>query len=81
MRDFMRRIILVFSVIFLGIITITTGCGREKNVSIDELNKIPDLYYKGLKIWADQTAKLYPYGYPFSYVSTQIHQYILSTDL
>ena len=35
----MRRIILVFSVIFLGIITITTGCGREKNVSIDELNK------------------------------------------
>ena len=38
----MRRIILVFSVIFLGIITITTGCGREKNVSIDELNKIND---------------------------------------
>ena len=38
----MRRIILVFSVIFLCIITITTGCGREKNVSIDELNKIND---------------------------------------
>ena len=38
----MRRIILVFSVIFLGIITITTGCGREKSVSIDELNKIND---------------------------------------
>ena len=38
----MRRIILVFSVIFLGIITITTGCGREKNVSIDELIKIND---------------------------------------
>ena len=42
MGYFMRRIILVFSVIFLGIITITTGCGREKNVSIDELIKIND---------------------------------------
>ena len=42
MGYFMRRIILGFSVIFLGIITITTGCGREKNVSIDELNKIND---------------------------------------
>lgn len=38
----MRRIILIFGVIFLGIITITTGCSREKNVSIDELNKIND---------------------------------------
>lgn len=37
----MRRIILIFSVIFLGII-ITTGCSREKEVSIDELNKIND---------------------------------------
>ena len=38
----MRRIILIFGVIFLGIITITTGCSREKEVSIDELNKIND---------------------------------------
>lgn len=44
---------------------------------VDTLNEIPDLNYKGLKIWADQTAKLFPYGYPFSYVSNQIHQYIL----
>lgn len=55
--------------------------GKELNLLhyeiINELNKIPNLYYKGLKIWADQTAKLYPYGYPFSYVATQIHQYIL----
>lgn len=41
------------------------------------LNSIPNLYYKGMKIWADQTAKLFPYGYPFSFVATQIHQYIL----
>lgn len=44
---------------------------------VDTLNEIPNLNYKGLKIWADQTAKLFPYGYPFSYVSNQIHQYIL----
>lgn len=41
------------------------------------LNEITNLQYKGLKIWADQTTKLFPYGYPFSYVSNQIHQYIL----
>lgn len=44
---------------------------------IEKLNEITNLNYKGLKIWADQTAKLFPYGYPFSFVSNQIHQYIL----
>lgn len=55
--------------------------GKELNMLhydiINVLNKIPNLYYKGMKIWADQTAKLFPYGYPFSFVATQIHQYIL----
>lgn len=37
----MRRIILIFSVIFLGVI-ITTGCSRNEKASIDELNKIND---------------------------------------
>lgn len=44
---------------------------------VGKLNNIPDLNYKGMKIWADQTAKLFPYGYPFSFVANQIHQYIL----
>lgn len=44
---------------------------------VDKLNEIPNLNYKGMKIWADQTAKLFPYGYPFSFVANQIHQYIL----
>jgi len=44
---------------------------------IHTINEIPNLYYKGLKIWADETVKLYPYGYPFSFVANQIHQYIL----
>lgn len=44
---------------------------------VDALNQIPNLYYKGMKIWADESTKLYPYGYPFSFVANQIHQYIL----
>lgn len=55
--------------------------GKETNLLhariVDELNKIDNLNYKGMKIWADQTAKLFPYGYPFSFVANQIHQYIL----
>ena len=34
---------------------------------VNELNKIPNLYYKGMKIWADESTKLYPYGYPFAW--------------
>ena len=44
---------------------------------VASLNQIPSLYYKGMKIWADESARLYPYGYPFSFVANQIHQYIL----
>lgn len=44
---------------------------------VDKINEIKDIQYKGLRIWADQTAKLFPYGYPFSFVANQIHQYIL----
>ncbi len=44
---------------------------------VEKLNEIPNIYYKGLKIWADNSSRLYPYGYPFSFVANQIHQYIL----
>jgi len=44
---------------------------------IYKLNGIKDLKYLGTKIWADQGVNLYPYGYPYSYVSNQIHQYII----
>ncbi|MFW3426551.1 DNA methyltransferase [Aliarcobacter butzleri] len=44
---------------------------------IRDLNIIDNLKYLGTKIWADQSVNLYPYGYPFSYVSNQIHQYIM----
>ena len=52
-------------------------CNLLHSQIIEKLNEIDDIYYKGLKIWADQTAKLFPYGYPFSFVANQIHQYIL----
>lgn len=44
---------------------------------VSKLNEIDSLNYKGMRIWADESAKLYPYGYPFSFVANQIHQYIL----
>lgn len=55
--------------------------GKKTNLlhaeMVSKLNEIPNLNYKGMKIWADQTTKLFPYGYPFSFVANQIHQYIL----
>lgn len=44
---------------------------------VEKLNEISNLNYKGMKIWVDLTTKLFPYGYPFSFVANQIHQYIL----
>ncbi len=44
---------------------------------VSELSKIEQLQFKGYKIWYDKSISLYPYGYPYSYVSNQLHQYIL----
>lgn len=44
---------------------------------IDDLHSIDGLNYLGTKIWADNSVNLYPYGYPYSFVSNQIHQYIM----
>lgn len=55
--------------------------GKNHNLlhakAIESINKLDEFRYVGMKIWADQTAKLFPYGYPYSFVATQIHQYIL----
>ncbi len=55
--------------------------GKELNLlhcnMILDLNEIENLNYLGTKIWADQGVNLFPYWYPYSYVSNQIHQYIL----
>lgn len=44
---------------------------------INELIKIEGLEYKGMRIWHDQAMSLYPFGYPYSFIMNQLHQYIL----
>jgi DNA modification methylase len=44
---------------------------------IDTMNKINGINYVGMKIWSDESINLYPYGYPYSFVSNQLHQYIM----
>ncbi len=44
---------------------------------IRDIDSVKNIKYLETKIWADQGVNLYPYGYPYSYVSNQIHQYIL----
>lgn len=38
---------------------------------------LPDLRFRGYKLWVDQTINLYPFGYPYGFVANQVHQYIL----
>lgn len=55
--------------------------GKELNLLhadlIRDISTINNISYLGTKIWANQGVNLYPYGYPYSYVSNQVHQYIL----
>lgn len=44
---------------------------------IYSITKTAKYRYSGLRIWADEGVNLYPYGYPYSFVANQIHQYIL----
>jgi len=44
---------------------------------VNEIKRIGNIYYKGMRIWHDQAMSLYPFGYPYSFVMNQIHQYIL----
>jgi DNA modification methylase len=44
---------------------------------VSTLLTINGLRFKGYKIWFDKAQNLYPFGYPFSYVSNQFHQFIL----
>ncbi len=44
---------------------------------VETLLKIEGLSFKGYKIWHDKTPALYPFGYPFAFVSNQLHQFAL----
>lgn len=45
--------------------------------TVKVISSIDNIRYRGMKIWFNKSAKLFPYGYPFSYVSNQMHQFIL----
>src|SRR5262249_53456017 len=44
---------------------------------VEELLKLPNLSYRGYRIWHDLGQNLYPFGYPFAFVANQVHQFIL----
>ena len=44
---------------------------------IHAICEIPELEYRGMRIWHDQANDLYPFGYPYAFVMNQMHQYIL----
>ncbi len=44
---------------------------------VSDLSNIPGMRYRGMRIWANMTQKLYPLGYPYAFVANQIQQYIL----
>lgn len=44
---------------------------------VNDISSLDCFEYQGMRIWADQCVNLYPYGYPYSFVANQIHQYIL----
>lgn len=44
---------------------------------VNYLSTVPELRYRGYKIWHDRTINLYPFGYPHAFVANQLHQYIL----
>lgn len=41
------------------------------------LSKIDDLTFRGYRIWFDKTLNQYPFGYPYAFVATQVHQFAL----
>lgn len=44
---------------------------------VEELLRLPDLSFRGYRIWHDQSQNLYPFGYPYAFVANQVHQFIL----
>jgi DNA modification methylase len=43
----------------------------------EKLAEIDPLTFRGYRIWYDKTLSQYPFGYPYAFVATQIHQFAL----
>ena len=44
---------------------------------VEVLADVENLRFRGYKIWYDKSLKLYPFGYPYAYISNQLHQFSL----
>jgi adenine-specific DNA methylase/DNA modification methylase len=44
---------------------------------VETFADVENLRFRGYKIWYDKSLKLYPFGYPYAYVSNQLHQFSL----
>jgi tRNA G10 N-methylase Trm11 len=44
---------------------------------VEALAELPNLSFRGYRIWHDMSQNLYPFGYPFAFVAHQVHQFIL----
>ena len=44
---------------------------------VNTLADVENLRFRGYKIWYDKSLRLYPFGYPYAYVSNQLHQFSL----
>jgi DNA modification methylase len=44
---------------------------------VEALLELPNLSFRGYRIWHDMSQNLYPFGYPFTFVAHQVHQFIL----
>lgn len=44
---------------------------------VTALRHIPELRFRGYRIWHDANINLFPFGYPYTFVANQTHQFIL----
>ncbi len=44
---------------------------------VTALNAVPSLRFRGYKIWHDANINRFPFGYPYTFVANQTHQFVL----
>ena len=44
---------------------------------VTALMRIPTLRFRGYRIWHDANINLFPFGYPYTFVANQTHQFVL----
>jgi len=44
---------------------------------VNALRAVPQLRFRGYRIWHDANVNLFPFGYPHTFVANQTHQFML----